>query len=135
MLEQRAKSVYHKFGRAIAQYDPEGRGVVSQHDFIECIKKQEWAYWGADEQEEIIRRQEASRFAAPSMSFQGHAAALGANAVDRGYMSPYQHVVSDQVRLSCFREAVDNVCASRCTIIHPPRGITISLNSTFVCPT
>jgi hypothetical protein len=56
MLEQRAKSVYHKFGRAIAQYDPEGRGVVSQHDFIECIKKQEWAYWGADEQEEIIRR-------------------------------------------------------------------------------
>jgi len=56
MLEERAKSVYHKFGRAIAQYDPQGTGVVSQRDFIECIRKQEWAYWGADEQEEIIRR-------------------------------------------------------------------------------
>ena len=65
------------------------------------VQMQRWSIQRARFEEEIIRRQEASRFAAPSMSFEGHAATLGAkHAADGGYMSPYRHVASNQVQLA-----------------------------------
>lgn len=54
-----------------------------------------WSMQRARLEEEIIRRQEASRFASPSVHY---GSGGGAARVDGGYMSPYRHVISDQVR-------------------------------------
>ena len=77
---------------------------------------QRWSLQRARLEEEIIRRQEASRFASPSIHHhhtmaergrggraggqpqQSPAAAVGGGE-DGGYMSPYRHVVSDQLGL------------------------------------
>ena len=62
------------------------------------IQMQQWSMQRARLEEEIIRRQEASRFAAPSMSSEAKPSSGTKHTADRGYLSPYQYVGSDQVR-------------------------------------
>jgi Ca2+-binding EF-hand superfamily protein len=55
-LQDRTSNVYQRFGKAIAAYDPNRTGIVSVTDFVDAIKRMEWAYWGEDEQQEIIKK-------------------------------------------------------------------------------
>ena len=77
-------------------------------------------------EEEIIRRQEASRFASPSAHY---GSGGGAARVDGGYMSPYRHVVSDQVCPLYLTQPAEKSCQmcyarpsdnSPLTILPPP---------------
>lgn len=63
------------------------------------IQMQQWSQQRARLEEEIIRRQEASRYASPSLHAQGALAGplLGGQAKAEGYMSPYAGLVSHQV--------------------------------------
>lgn len=63
------------------------------------IQMQQWSQQRARLEEEIIRRQEASRYASPSLHAQGALAgpSLGGQAKAEGYMSPYAGLVSHQV--------------------------------------
>ncbi|GAX72718.1 hypothetical protein CEUSTIGMA_g174.t1 [Chlamydomonas eustigma] len=60
------------------------------------LRVRKWSMQRARLEEEIVRRQEASRFASPSLHAASGEAVAALKQVDGGYLSPYATLISDQ---------------------------------------